>query len=44
MIKNSEGKKVKMSNVHLEGGNNESAVGKDSKKNFNIIYNSMEHG
>ena len=33
-----------MSSVHLEAGNNESIVGKDSNKNFNIIYNSMEHG
>ena len=43
MIKNSEGKKVKMNNVHVESGN-ESVVGKDSNKNFKIIYNSMEHG
>ena len=32
-----------MSNAHLEG-ENASLVGKPSKKNFEIILNSMEHG
>ena len=43
MVKNTEQKRVKMSNAHLEG-ENASLVGKPSKKNFEIILNSMEHG
>ena len=46
MIKNTEKKKVHMNNVHLESEvlGMGSEVGKPSKKNFNIILNSMEHG
>lgn len=43
MMKNVEGKTVKMGNVHVEGDNG-SEVGFSSHKNFNLIYNSMDHG
>tara|TARA_B110000285_G_scaffold234168_1_gene310192 strand:+ start:328 stop:621 length:294 start_codon:yes stop_codon:yes gene_type:complete len=43
MVHNNEKKVVKMSNVHVEAENG-SAVGNSIHKNFNLIYNSMDHG
>lgn len=43
MMHNAEKKQVKMGNVHLEGENG-SAVGNSIHKNFNLIFNSMDHG
>lgn len=38
-----EKKQVKMGNVHVEPENG-SAVGNSVHKNFNLIFNSMDHG